>query len=156
MIDGVEIKELKIHKDERGFLFEILRGSDSIKSDGPKAFGQYYLSACYPKVIKGKHMHKKQTDHLTVILGKGVVHVEDTREGSPTRGEKMAIEVSGENPKLVRIPREVWHSTENTGTETMYFINYVTREYDEDEPDEYRAEFDLKDKRMPTEPVAVG
>lgn len=156
MIDGVKIKELRVHKDKRGFLFEVLRGSDSMKADGPKAFGQFYVSACYPAVIKGKHLHKKQTDHMTVIKGKAVIHIEDQREGSPTKGEKMAVEVGEENLKLVRIPPNVWHSAENIGTETVYFINYVTREYDGKEPDEYRAPFDPKDRKMPTEPSAIG
>lgn len=156
MINGVEIKELKVHKDKRGFLFEILRGTDRIKSDGPKAFGQFYVSTCYPAVIKGKHLHKKQTDHLTVIKGKGVIHIEDGRDGSPSKGEKMAVEVGEENMRMVRIPPGLWHSTENIGTETLYFINYVTHEYDPKNPDEFRGEFDLKDKKMPTEPSAIG
>ncbi|MFH1470914.1 MAG: dTDP-4-dehydrorhamnose 3,5-epimerase family protein, partial [Candidatus Micrarchaeota archaeon] len=144
MIEGVDIKKLTAHRDKRGFLFEILRGSDRIKADG-KGFGQVYMSACYPTVIKGKHMHKLQTDHLTVVRGNGVVHLHDTREGSKTKGEKMAVEAGENNLVLVKIPPEVWHSIENTGTETIYFVNYVTREYDPKQPDEYRSEFDLKD-----------
>ncbi len=156
MIDGVEIKELKVHRDKRGFLFEILRGTDPIKSDGPGHFGQFYVSACYPAVIKGKHLHKEQTDHMTVIKGKAVIHIEDQRENSPTKGEKMAIDVGDDNHKLVKIPPNVWHSAENIGTETVYFINYVTKEYNPKKPDEYRGEFDLEDKRMPTDPNTIG
>ena len=155
MIDGVEIKHLKILRDKRGFLFEILRGSEKIKADGKK-FGQVYMSACYPAVIKGKHMHKKQTDHLTIVSGNGIVHLHDLRDGSPTKGEKMAIEAGEKNLVLVKIPPEVWHSIENIGTETILFVNYVTTEFDPKNPDEYRSEFDLKDRRMPTEPSLIG
>ncbi|MFH0817893.1 MAG: dTDP-4-dehydrorhamnose 3,5-epimerase family protein [Candidatus Micrarchaeota archaeon] len=155
MIHGVELKKLTAHRDARGFLFEILRGSDKIKADGQK-FGQVYMSACYPSVIKGKHMHKQQTDHLTIVSGNGVIHLHDTRESSPTKGEKMAVDAGEKNLVLVKIPPEVWHSIENTGTQTILFLNYVTREYNSKEPDEFRSEFDLKDKRMPTEPNSVG
>jgi dTDP-4-dehydrorhamnose 3,5-epimerase len=155
LIDGVGIKELTIRSDKRGFLFEILRGSDKIKADG-SGFGQFYVSACYPAVIKGKHMHKKQTDHLTVIKGRGFIHLHDTRGKSPTKGEKMSIEAGEGNLVLVKIPPEVWHSIENVGTETMYFVNYVTREYDSKSPDEYRSEFDIADKKMKTEPSTIG
>jgi len=156
MIDGVEIKELVVHRDSRGFLMEILRGSDSIKADGPKAFGQYYLSTVYPGVIKGRHLHKLQTDHLCVIKGRGAIHLHDEREGSPTKGQKDVILVGEDNWKLVKIPPGVWHSTENIGTEVCYFINYVTREYDRMKPDEYRSQFDENDRKMPWKPLAMG
>ena len=91
MIDDVKIKELVQHRDTRGYLMEILRGSDAIKADGKGAFGQYYLSALYPAVIKGKHMHKLQTDHLCVIKGLADLHLEDGREWSRTFGKKDTI-----------------------------------------------------------------
>jgi dTDP-4-dehydrorhamnose 3,5-epimerase len=155
-IEGIQIKKLVVRKDNRGFLMEILRGSDKEKVDGPNKFGQFYLSTVYPAVIKGKHLHKLQTDHLTVISGHGVIHLHDERDGSPTRGRKMAVECGEENPKMVVIPPGIWHSTENVGTEVCFFINYVTHEYNHQAPDEYRGEFDLSDKKMPWKPSAIG
>ena len=156
MIDGVKIKELVQHRDKRGYLMEILRGSDPIKTDGRGAFGQYYLSAIYPAVIKGKHMHKLQTDHLCVIKGAAVLHLEDGRAGSKTFGKKDAIRIGEEAWKLVAVPPGVWHSFENVGTEICLFINYTTTEYNAKQPDEYRGEFDLKDKMMKTDVSVVG
>ncbi|MDO8339053.1 MAG: dTDP-4-dehydrorhamnose 3,5-epimerase family protein [Candidatus Burarchaeum sp.] len=156
MIEGVEVKELKMIKDNRGFLMEILRGSDKMKADGQKAFGQMYISTAYPAVIKGKHLHKLQTDHLTVIKGRAAIHVEDARENSPTKGKKEVILVGEDNWKLVKIPPGIWHSTENVGTEVCYFINYVTREYDHKEPDEYRGQFDEADRKMPWKPLVMA
>ncbi|MDD5131521.1 MAG: hypothetical protein PHH44_02550 [bacterium] len=56
MIAGVVLKDLTVHKDERGALFEILR------SDYPefKAFGQTYITVCKPGWVKGWHYHLKQ------------------------------------------------------------------------------------------------
>ena len=45
----------------------------------------------YPAVIKGKHMHKLQTDHLCVIKGLADLHLEDGREWSRTFGKKDTI-----------------------------------------------------------------
>ena len=58
MIQGVEIKNLKVIKDNRGFLMEMLRCDDDIF----EKFGQVYLSVCNPNIVKGWHYHKKQTD----------------------------------------------------------------------------------------------
>jgi dTDP-4-dehydrorhamnose 3,5-epimerase len=156
MFNGVEVKELKPLTDNRGFLMEILRGSDKIKEGGSAAFGQYYLMTVNPGVIKGKHFHKLQIDHMTAIKGHAVLHLEDGREGSPTKGQKEKI-VFGEGAwKLVKIPPGVWHSVENTGTDVVYIINYVTREYDHKDPDEYRAEFDIDDRTTLWKPSVTG
>ncbi len=156
MITGVEVKELKVHYDSRGFLMEVLRGSDAIKADGSKAFGQYYLMTVYPAVVKGKHFHKLQTDHMCCIRGKAILHLEDGREDSLTRGEKQKIAFGEGEWKVVRIPPGVWHSLENVGTEVVYIINYVTAEYNPASPDEYRGVFDVGDKAAPWKPNVTG
>ena len=51
MIQGVEIKQLARHADERGFLMELLRSDDSIFT----SFGQCYVSMNYPGVIRAWH-----------------------------------------------------------------------------------------------------
>lgn len=156
MIEGVKIKELVQHRDNRGYLMELLRGSDKEKADGKNAFGQVYLSTLYPAVIKGKHLHKLQTDHMAVIKGSAALHLEDAREGSPTFGKKEVVLMGEGSWKLVVIPPGIWHSFENIGTDVCFFINYVTHEYDPKNPDEHRGVFDLKEKRMKTEVSAVG
>jgi len=156
MIDGVEVKELKKHCDNRGFLMEILRGSDKVKADGATAFGQYYLGAVYPGVVKGKHRHFRQDDHICVITGNAAIHLEDGREGMG-KGRKEAIMVGEEHGwKLIKIPRGIWHSVENVGTETCLLINYATGEYDPKNVDEERGQFDIAGKKMPWAPLITG
>ena len=65
MIHGVEIKKLKVISDNRGFLMEMLRCDDVIF----EKFGQVYLSVCNPKIVKGWHYHKKQSDNMAVVRG---------------------------------------------------------------------------------------
>jgi len=155
-IEGVVVKKLIVHRDNRGFLMEILRGSDACKVGGSGHFGQVYMSTVYPAVIKGRHLHKLQTDHLCVIKGRAAVHLEDAREGSPTFGKKEVVMMGEDDWKLIVIPPNIWHSTENVGTEVCYFINYVTHEYNHKQPDEYRSAFDEADKKMPTKVSAIG
>jgi dTDP-4-dehydrorhamnose 3,5-epimerase-like enzyme len=156
MIEGVEVKDLKQHKDNRGYLMEILRGSDAIKSDGEGAFGQYYLGSVYPGVIKGKHRHALQDDHLCIVSGNAAVHLEDGRDG-PSKGEKQVVMVGEAHGwKLVKIPRGVWHSIENVGTDTCILVNYVTKEYNAKSVDEERGQFDIADKKMPWTPLITG
>ena len=64
MIDGVIVKDLKVIKDDRGGLFEIIR------SDEPNfTFGQVYITQCNVGVVKAWHYHKLQTDIWIVIKG---------------------------------------------------------------------------------------
>src|SRR5210317_2053764 len=83
MIDGVVVRQLKLIPDERGFLMEILRRDDPVFEE----FGQCYVTAAYPGVVKAWHYHKKQTDHFCVLSGMAKVVLHDDREGSSTRGE---------------------------------------------------------------------
>ncbi|MFH1537742.1 MAG: WxcM-like domain-containing protein, partial [bacterium] len=78
MIDGVKEKKLRVIPDERGFLMEMLRSDDPFF----QKFGQVYLTAAYPGVVKGWHYHKKQTDHFIAVKGMMKVVLYDRREGS--------------------------------------------------------------------------
>ena len=103
MIEGVEIKRLKIIPDERGRVMEILRKDDEVFED----FGQNYMTTAYPQVIKAWHLHKKQTDFFTCIKGMIKLVLYDSRENSPTKGEVNQFFVGEHNPILIKIPKEI-------------------------------------------------
>ncbi|MFQ6073485.1 MAG: hypothetical protein ACE5KT_12410 [Methanosarcinales archaeon] len=50
---NINIREIKVHVDERGWLAELLRQED-VGGD----FGQFYLTTAYPNVVKANHYHK--------------------------------------------------------------------------------------------------
>src|SRR5882672_12380851 len=82
-IHDVRTKKLRVMPDERGWLMEILR------ADEPELFskfGQVYVSATYPGVVKGWHYHRKQVDNFACIGGMVKLVLIDTRVGSPTEG----------------------------------------------------------------------
>ena len=107
MIEGVVLKDLATHADERGFFREIIRVSDDFFAEG---FGQWSHSLMYPGVIKAWHIHRKQVDWWYVCSGVLKVVLHDTRADSHTRGRTMELHM-GDNQasRVVRIPPGVAH-----------------------------------------------
>lgn len=135
MIEGVVVKQLKKIPDERGFLMEILRDDDSFF----EKFGQAYVTAVYPGVVKGWHYHKKQVDHFCALKGMIKVVLYDSRESSPTHGEVNEFFMGEQNPIVVRIPTYVLHGMKGVGTELGLLLNLPTEHYVYDDPDEFRV-----------------
>lgn len=137
MIDGVKTKTLITHADERGWLFEILRRDDDLFI----AFGQAYVTAVYPGVVKAWHCHARQTDHFTVVSGMAKLVLADLREGSPTRGEINEFHIGDQNRMLVQIPPGVYHGLKGIGTAAALALNCPTEPYDPARPDEIRLPY---------------
>jgi len=134
MIDGVIVKPLKCHADERGFLMEMLRTDEEIFEE----FGQSYVSLNYPGVIRAWHYHKKQNDLWVCVKGMIKAVVYDSREGSSTQGEVNQFFLGDNNHILLKIPVGTMHGYKTIGVEPSLLINFPTRPYDPKEPDEYR------------------
>lgn len=141
MIEGVKIKKLEGHADERGCLTEILRSDEDIF----KRFGQLYVSLNYPGVIRAWHYHKKQDDFWAVVKGMVKAVLYDPREGSPTRGEVQEVFLGEQNPILLCIPVGVIHGYKTIGAKPSLLLNLPTEPYDANEPDEYRLPYDTEE-----------
>ena len=63
VIEGVVLKELVTHVDERGFFREVLRETDEFFD----RFGQWSHSLMYPGTAKAWHIHQRQTDWWYVL-----------------------------------------------------------------------------------------
>lgn len=138
MIEGIEIKQLKRHADERGYLMEMLREDDDIFAH----FGQTYVALNYPGVIRGWHYHKKQDDLWVCVKGMIKAVVYDSREGSPTFGEVNEFFMGDNNPILLKIPVSTMHGYKTIGAEPSLLVNFPTHPYNREEPDEYREPYD--------------
>jgi len=134
MIEGVESKQLARHADERGFLMELLRNDDSIFTK----FGQCYVAMNYPGVVRAWHWHEKQDDFFVVVKGMIKAGLCDMREGSPTRGEVNELYLGENNNILLKIPIGVAHGYKTIGVEPSLLINFPSKAYSREEPDEYR------------------
>lgn len=138
MIEGVRTKSLKLIPDDRGFLMEVLRDDDELFDK----FGQCYISATFPGIIKAWHAHQIQTDNFCCVHGNVKVGLYDGREGSPTYRQTQAIVVGELNRTLIQIPPGVWHGWVCLGTETALVLNVPTEHYRYSEPDELRRPWD--------------
>jgi len=134
MIEGVIAKPLKQTADERGWLTEILRND----WEHFKKFGQVYVTAAYPQVVKAWHMHKKQTDNITCIKGMIKLVLYDGRTKSKTKGEINEFAIGERNLLLVHIPTEVWHGFKTISEDHALILNVPTELYDYRKPDEHR------------------
>jgi len=133
-IDGAQLKELKMHPDERGRVMEILRRDDDLF----ESFGQVYITTAYPGVVKAWHLHRIQTDHFCVVKGMMKVALFDGREGSPTQGLVNVFYMGEHRPLLLRIPPGVYHGFQCVGAEEAIVVNCPTEPYNADAPDEVR------------------
>ena len=136
-IDGVKVKALRLVPDERGWLMEILRRDE----EGLFAqFGQVYVSATYPGVVKAWHYHRNQTDNFACVAGMIKLVLVDTRDGSPTRGAVNEFFIGAQNPQLVQIPAGVYHGWKCISLEMSLVVNVPDQPYNRSEPDEERLE----------------
>jgi dTDP-4-dehydrorhamnose 3,5-epimerase len=134
-IHDVKTKSLRLIPDERGFLMEILRADDR---ELFTKFGQVYVSATYPGVVKAWHYHQKQVDHFVCVAGMVKLVLVDTRENSPTKGAVNEFFLGTQNPTLVQVPNLVYHGWKCISTEMALVVNVPTEPYHYTEPDEYR------------------
>ena len=138
MIEGVKVRKLRVIPDERGYLMEMLRSD----WEEYEQFGQVYVTAAYPGVVKAWHYHKLQTDHFVCVHGMAKVVLYDGREDSPTYRQVNEFFVGERNPCLIKIPPLVIHGFKGIGQDVTLVVNLPTELYDYDEPDEYRLPFD--------------
>ena len=134
MIEGIVTKPLKQNADERGWLTEILRSD----WEHFQKFGQAYITAAYPHVVKAWHMHKKQTDNMACIKGMIKLVLYDNRGKSKTKDEVNEFIIGERNLLLVQIPPEIWHGFKTISEEYALVLNLSTELYNYNKPDEYR------------------
>ena len=136
MIQGVKIKKLKVIPDERGRLMEMLRCDDDFFTK----FGQVYMTAAYPGVVKGWHYHKIQEDNMIIIKGMMKVVLYDDRSNSKTYKGVNEFFVGEHNPALIHIPIGVLHGFKCISETEAICINIPTEPYNYEKPDEYRID----------------
>lgn len=135
MIEGVQIKNLKVIPDERGRLMEILRSDDKLF----QKFGQVYMTTLYPGVVKGWHYHKEQVDNFTCVHGMVKAVLYDDRKKSKTHGEVNEFFMGLHHPILLQVPALLWHGFKCIGEHEAILVNIPTEKYIHERPDEYRA-----------------
>ncbi|CAN5855335.1 dTDP-4-dehydrorhamnose 3,5-epimerase family protein [soil metagenome] len=136
-IHGVQVKHLRTIPDERGWLMEILRRDET---ELLPRFGQVYVSATYPGVVKAWHFHKRQVDNFDCVAGMVKLVLVDTREDSQTKGAVNEFFLGTHNPMLVQVPNLVYHGWKCISAELALVVNVPSEPYNLESPDEYRLD----------------
>lgn len=117
-IEGVVVKELAVHKDERGWLTELFRDDEL---DGELRPAMSYVSMTKPGVARGPHEHKDQTDYFCFVGPSTFkVYLWDNRGGVNT---KQVFEGGAERPLMVVVPPGVVHAYKNVGEVDGFVFN---------------------------------
>ncbi len=127
-IEGVVVRDLRKHLDERGWLAELYRDDDEATSGFRPAMA--YASATQPGVERGPHEHRDQADHCCFIGPSNFkLRLWDNRPGSPTYGRVMTVYAGEDAPRAVVVPRGVVHAYRNVGPATGLVVNLPDRLY---------------------------
>lgn len=114
-IEGVYILEPRVFKDARGYFFESFSKRDFEEKVGKVEFVQDNESCSTRGVIRGLHFQRppySQAKLVRCVVGKVRDVAVDLREGSPTYGEYVAVELSEENHLQFFIPKGFAHGFE--------------------------------------------
>lgn len=147
-IEGVVVKPLVRHCDERGYFLEVLRDDDELLS----RFGQSSYTMTYPGIIKAFHWHEKQYDLWFMCSGEARVVLYDMREESPSFHCVQEIFAGEREPVLIVIPPRVAHGYQVLGNKPACLFYHTTRSYDRESPDEGRIPYDDPEIGFPWDP----
>ena len=138
MIEGVHLKKLAVHSDDRGILMEVLREEDP----GFAPIKQTTYTEAYPGVIKAFHWHRRQWDMWFFVSGMAQVVLYDLRPESPTHRQTDVVIMGERAPGLLAIPIGVAHGYRVLGNKPAGLLYHTTEAYDPADPDEERIPFD--------------
>lgn len=111
-IDGVVIIEPKIFEDSRGYFFESFSQNEFEEKVGKINFVQDNESKSSYGVMRGLHFQKPpytQSKLVRCVKGAVLDVAVDIREGSPTYGKHVAVELSEDNHRQLFIPKGFAH-----------------------------------------------
>ena len=136
-IPDVVIIEPKVHGDSRGYFVETFVSNKIEEFLGYKInFCQDNESKSSKGVLRGLHYQlppHAQTKLVRVISGRVLDVAVDIRKNSPTFGQHVAVELSGENKKQLLIPRGFAHGFVVLEDDTVFAYkvdNYYSPECD--------------------------
>lgn len=134
-IAGVRLTPLDPHPDPRGSFTELYRRTGLADAE---PMVQANLSRSGPRVLRGLHFHRIQSDLWVPLEGRARVGLYDLRVGSPTRGASTTVELDAAAPAALYIPAGVGHGF---ATQEGFVLLYlVDREYAAD--DEWAVAWD--------------
>ena len=122
-IEGVVIIEPRIFKADRGYFFESFSQREFEEKVCKTTFVQDNESKSSYGVLRGLHFQKPpfaQSKLVRVIKGAVLDVAVDIRKGSPTFGQYVSVELTGENHRQFFIPRGFAHGFSVLSEEVIF------------------------------------
>jgi dTDP-4-dehydrorhamnose 3,5-epimerase len=120
---GVIIIEPRIFKDDRGYFFESFSQREFEEKVCKTTFVQDNESKSGYGVLRGLHFQKPpfaQSKLVRVIKGAVLDVAVDIRKGSPTFGQYVSVELTGDNHRQFFIPRGFAHGFSVLSEEVIF------------------------------------
>lgn len=111
-IEGLLILKPRIFKDARGYFFESFSQREFEEKVGPVHFVQDNESMSSYGVMRGLHFQRPpytQSKLVRCVKGAVLDVAVDLRQGSPTYGQHVAVELTAENHRQFFIPKGFAH-----------------------------------------------
>jgi dTDP-4-dehydrorhamnose 3,5-epimerase-like enzyme len=126
----IELKGPDISRDERGVLWEFLRGEELEN----KLFGQINFMTINPGYVRGRHYHQRKDEWFMVIRGRCKVLLVDVNTG-----ERREIILDSEDAaRKLRIGSYLAHVFKNIGESPVLILEYSNEAYNRENPDTLR------------------
>ena len=122
-IEGVIPIEPRIFKDDRGYFFESFSQREFEEKVCKTTFVQDNESKSGYGVLRGLHFQKPpfaQSKLVRVIKGAVLDVAVDIRKGSPTFGQYVSVELTGDNHRQFFIPRGFAHGFSVLSEEVIF------------------------------------
>jgi len=130
-INGLKILEPRVFEDTRGKFIKTFNDTFFKEHGLDIQIKESYYSISHKDVLRGMHFQTPPHDHLKLVYvpyGKIIDVVLDIRKSSPTYGESFEVELSGENAKVLIIPKGFAHGfkslEDNTNVTYMQTSGY--------------------------------
>ena len=126
-IEGVEVRPLKRHCDQRGWLVELYREDELAEQNHPV---MAYVSETLPGAVRGPHEHVGQADYFAFVgPGDFRLYMWDARPDSPTFACRFSLLAGESRPQAVNVPPGVVHAYENISDKPGWVFNAPNRLY---------------------------
>lgn len=154
-IHDVEAIPLKIHEDDRGYLYEIIHKSDHFVSGRNQEIRQVYIVGDrIEKIVRAFHKHDELHDWFCIVKGSAKFVLIDDRRDSPSFEKFDMVYFSDKSPKLLVVPPGIYHGWMSLEPDTI-MVSSASHEYNRDNPDEHRVEPDAFDNLLGTNPWEI-
>lgn len=122
-LPGVFVLEPDVFGDERGYFFESYSQDKFDALVRPVRFVQDNESKSKYGVLRGLHFQKgrdAQSKLVRVVQGRVLDVAVDIRRGSPTFGQYVSVELTGENKRQFFVPRGFAHGFSVLSAEAVF------------------------------------